>query len=116
MELDKQQKMKERGRRIEVIRKSKYVSATEIAAYLGISRRSYKRVEDGVRDMLCHEVQSICTYLGIHPLRVMAVQEPSIPQDRIRKMAQELGFSAAESHNPRIYALVQRALSASHNI
>ena len=116
MQSETTEKVKERGRRIEAIRKSKYVSATEIAAYVGLSRRSYKRIENGERDMLCHEVQSICTYLGIHPMRVMAVDEPTIPQDRIRKMAQEIGFSAAECRSPRIYELVKRALSASHNI
>lgn len=94
--------IKDRGQRIKALRKKKYISAVEIAEYMGISRSSFVRIENGERDMKCSEILEISTFLNVHPNKVMGLEAPRLVSDKIKRIALSNGFARAEI-NPRLY-------------
>lgn len=88
-----------RGDRIRTIRTQKGKSSLDLANYLGISRSSYIRIEDGIRDMRCFEAVLIAEYLNVPILKIMNVQEKPIISDQVKTLALQSGFHNWEVGN-----------------
>ncbi len=91
-----------RGCRIARLRKSKYVTETEISEYVGISRVSYRRIEQGKRDMRCFEALKIAEFLNVHPNLIIGFGAPKLQEDKVRKLAVDNGFEVARQFSGRI--------------
>lgn len=91
-----------RGLRIRALRKKKYISTSEIASYMGMSRTSFGRIEKGERDLKCEEIIAISTYLNVHPNKILGVEAPRLVSDKLKRFAISHGFEPREI-NPRLF-------------
>lgn len=89
----------QKGNNIRYLRASRNKSINEMAEYLGISRSSYVRIEDGVRDMRCFEAVLIAEYLNVPILKIMNVQEKPIISEQVKSLALQSGFHNWEVGN-----------------
>ncbi|WP_171497544.1 helix-turn-helix domain-containing protein [Acinetobacter bereziniae] len=105
--------MKERGERIRELRKARHVSIVELAQYMGISKNSYSRIEEGIRDMKCGEAQDLSIFLNVHLTLILGIKPPHLVSDKIRKFAVNSGFRNSEI-NPRLFNFAKVVIQDFH--
>jgi len=109
-----------RGRRIARIRKSKYVTESEICEYVGIARTSYRGIESGKRDMRCFEALKIAEYLNVHPNLIIGFGAPKLQEDKVRKLAVDNGFGVTGHYSgrldisPRLFSFARQVVDHVH--
>lgn len=104
-----------RGCRIARIRKSKYVTETEISKFVGISRISYRGIENGKRDMRCFEALKIAEYLNVHPNLIIGFGAPKLQEDKVHKLAVDNGFGVPGYYiSPRLLSFARQVVDQVH--
>lgn len=109
----KNESIKRRGLRIRALRTKKYISALEIATYMGMSRSSFNRIENGERDVKCEEIMAIATYLNVHPNKIIGVEAPKLISDKLKRFAINHGFQPTEI-NPRLFNFASTVVQDFH--
>lgn len=107
------EQLKVRGERIRKMRKARHVSIVELAQYMGISKNSYARIEDGIRDMKCGEAQDLSIFLNVHLNLILGIKPPHLVSDKIRKFAVNSGFRSSEI-SPRLYDFAKVVIQDFH--
>lgn len=92
MAKDNPENLIQRGKVIREIRESKHVTASELARYINISRKSYERIESGERDMRCFEAMRIATFLNVHLYKILNHAPKPIVSSRTQEIALASGF------------------------
>lgn len=108
------------GSKIKAFREKKHVSENEIAEYVGMSRSTYRHIEEGKREPKVSELIAIIEYLNINLSDVLEYRKPRISTEAIRSLAVGLGFQEYKQRNgqvdlsPKIYELAKSVIQKAH--
>ncbi len=112
--------MKARGIRIRRIRVRKNISEAAVSEYMGIARESYRRIEQGKRDLRCAEAIKLAERLKVHPSIIIGYGSPQIQEEHVYKLAIDNGFDIARqldgriTISPRLVKFAQAVVSQIH--